>query len=60
MAKNFRTLRTDLPNDVWDRLAEEAAAAGVPLGRFARNLFVARDAKRQAKQTTRTTTPNQP
>jgi macrodomain Ter protein organizer (MatP/YcbG family) len=44
--RTTRTLRTDLPNDVWDRLADEARDAGVPLARFVRNLIVARDAKK--------------
>jgi microcystin-dependent protein len=41
MAKNFTTLRTDLPNDVHAALAARAAAEGVPIGRFMRNLLVA-------------------
>lgn len=49
MARTTRTLRTDLPVEVWDRLAAEAAAAGVPLARFARNLIVDRDTRRQAR-----------
>lgn len=44
--KNTRTIRADIPNDVWDRLAAEAAAKGVPLGRLLRSLIVARDTKK--------------
>lgn len=49
MARTTRTIRADIPIDVWDRLAAEAAAAGIPLGRLLRNLVVARDTKRQAR-----------
>lgn len=47
MPRTTRTIRADIPTDVWDRLAAEAAAAGVPLGRHLRNLIVRRDAKQQ-------------
>lgn len=53
MARTTRTLRTELPVEVWDRLAAEAAEAGLPLGRFARNLIESRDAKRQARLVSR-------
>lgn len=43
--KNTRPMRAELPVDVWDRLASEAAAAGVPVGRYLRNLIVKRDAR---------------
>jgi macrodomain Ter protein organizer (MatP/YcbG family) len=46
-AKGKRTVRADIPTDVWDRLAVEAAAKGVPLGRHLANLIVARDRKRR-------------
>lgn len=49
MARTTRTLRTELPTDVWDRLADEAKVAGVPLGRFTRDLIVTRDRKRVAR-----------
>lgn len=49
MAPKNRTIRTDIPTEVWDRLADEAAAQGIPLGRFLKNLIVTRDAKRQAR-----------
>lgn len=45
MAKTQRTIRTDIPIPVWDRLAAEAAAKNIPLGRHLKNLIVARDAK---------------
>lgn len=41
-----RTIRTDIPTDVWDRLAAEAADKGIPLGRHLKNLIVNRDKKR--------------
>lgn len=43
MAKTTRTVRAELPVGVWDRLAAEAAEAGVPLGTFLRRLIVKRD-----------------
>lgn len=46
MARTTRTIRADLPVEVWDRLAAEAAASGVPLGRYLRNLIVRRDEKK--------------
>jgi hypothetical protein len=54
MSKSTRTLRTELPTEVWDRLAAEAAAAGVPLGRYARELFVKRDTKKHPVLSTST------
>lgn len=48
-AKNKRTIRTDLPTPVWDRLADEAAALGIPVGRHLHNLIVARDKRRQER-----------
>lgn len=50
MARTTKTIRADLPIDVWDRLAAEAAAKGMPLGRHLRNLIVARDKRQQSKQ----------
>lgn len=44
--RTTRTLRTDLPVDVWERFNAEAAARGVPVGRHLRNLMVARDARK--------------
>lgn len=44
--KNTRTLRADIPNDVWDRFAEEARAKGITVGTHLRQLLVARDKKR--------------
>lgn len=46
MARTTRTLRCDLPIDVWDRLAADAAAAGVPIGRYTRDLIIARDTRK--------------
>lgn len=50
MARNFRTIRADIPNDVWDNLAAEAAAKGIPLGRLLRNLLVSRDNRLNKKE----------
>lgn len=44
--RTTRTIRADIPVEVWDRLAAEAAEKGVPLGRLLRNLIVTRDAKK--------------
>jgi len=44
-----KLLRTDLPDDVWDRLNEEAAEHGVKIGVYVKRLIIARDAKRQAR-----------
>ena len=49
MARTTRTLRTELPTEVWDRLTDEAKEAGIPLARFTRDLIVTRDKKRQAR-----------
>jgi hypothetical protein len=46
MPRTTRTIRADIPNDVWDRLAAEAQSKGVPLGRHLRNLIVTRDTKK--------------
>lgn len=46
MPRSNRTIRADIPADVWDRLAAEAAEKGIPLGRLLRNLIVARDARK--------------
>lgn len=54
MPRTTRTIRADIPTDVWDRFAAEAAAAGVPIGRYLRNLIVARDRKRTAGATSST------
>lgn len=44
-----KLLRTDLPDDVWDRLNAEAQANGVKIGVYVKRLIMARDAKRQAR-----------
>lgn len=41
--RSTRTIRADIPTDVWDRLAAEAAEKGVPLGRLLRSMLVSRD-----------------
>lgn len=46
MARTTRTIRADIPADVWERLAAEADERGVRLGTLLRQLIVARDAKR--------------
>ena len=46
MPRSTRTIRADIPNDVWERFASDAAKAGVPMGRHLRNLLIARDTKR--------------
>lgn len=46
MARTTKTLRTDLPLDVWGRLADEAHEKGITIGRLTRDLIVARDAKK--------------
>lgn len=53
MTPKNRTIRADIPSDVWDRLAAEAGAKGIPLGRHLRNLIVARDAKIVSRNTDR-------
>ena len=47
-ARTTRTMRTDLPADVWDRLAAEAAAHGRPVGAYLRDLIVARDTRKHS------------
>lgn len=47
--KTTKTLRTDLPVEVWDRLEAEAASKGKKIGTYLRDLIVARDEKRQAR-----------
>ncbi len=49
--KNTRTIRTELPTDVWDRFALEADEAGVPMARLLRDLIVKRDSKRVSRNT---------
>lgn len=44
--RTTRPLRAELPIPVWDRLAAEAVEAGVPIGRYVRDLICARDARR--------------
>lgn len=44
-----RLLRTDLPDDVWERLADEAAEHGVKIGVYVKRLIIARDAKRVSR-----------
>jgi hypothetical protein len=46
MPRTTRTLRTELPADVWQRLADEAAVTGIPLARLVRQLIVARDRRK--------------
>lgn len=46
MARTTRTIRAELPIPVWDRLADEAAAKGIPIGTHLRNLIETRDAKK--------------
>lgn len=46
MARSTRTIRTDLPTDVWGRLEDEAREKNITLARHLRNLIVARDAKK--------------
>lgn len=36
-----RLLRTDLPDDVWERLADEAAEHGVKIGVYVRRILTA-------------------
>lgn len=44
-----RLLRTDLPDDVWDRLNAEAAEHGVKIGVYVKRLIVARDERRVSR-----------
>lgn len=46
-----RLLRTDLPDDVWDRLAAEAAEHGVKIGVYLKQLVIARDARKHGAST---------
>lgn len=46
-----RLLRTDLPDDVWDRLAAEAEQHGMKIGAYLRRLVIARDQKKHGSQT---------
>ena len=46
-AKGKRTIRADIPADVWDRLAAEAEEQNKPLGRHLADLIVARDTRKQ-------------
>lgn len=45
-----KLLRTDLPDEVWDRLNEEAAEHGVKIGVYIKQLIVARDKRRQSNK----------
>lgn len=45
-----RLLRTDLPDDVWDRLDQEAEQHGMKIGVYVKRLIIARDERRQSKQ----------
>lgn len=45
-----RLLRTDLPDDVWHRLAAEAEANGMKIGTYVKHLIVARDERRENKK----------
>lgn len=56
-AKSKRTIRADIPADVWDRLSAEAASKGIPLGRLLAALIVARDARRFPETPDPTTDP---
>lgn len=53
-----RLLRTDLPDDVWDRLAAEAADNGVKVGVYLRRLIIARDRKRHGARPSSTGSSN--
>lgn len=46
-----KLLRTDLPDDVWDRLAAEAAQHGVKIGVYIKQLVIARDRKKHGAST---------
>lgn len=41
----LRTLRADIPADVWSRLEAEAAEHGMKIGAYLRTLIVRRDAR---------------
>lgn len=43
----MKRLTLALPDDVWQRLADEADAHGTSIGTHVKNLIVARDSKRQ-------------
>lgn len=44
-----RLLRTDLPDDVWDRLNAEAAAHNQKIGVYLKALIIRRDKKLHSK-----------
>lgn len=44
-----KLLRTDLPDDVWDRLDAEAKEAGMKIGLYLKQLIIERDKKRQTR-----------
>lgn len=46
-----KLLRTDLPDDVWDRLNAEATAAGVKIGVYVKRLIITRDEKKHGPAT---------
>jgi hypothetical protein len=41
-----RLLRTDLPDDVWNRLDAEAASHGQKIGKYVQGLILARDQRK--------------
>lgn len=43
-------LTVNIPQDVWDRLAEEAAEEGKAVGTHLKDLIVTRDRKRWARK----------
>lgn len=44
-----RRLTLDLPPDVWDRLAAEAALKDMKIGAYVKRLIIARDAARVSR-----------
>jgi hypothetical protein len=58
MAPKNRTLRTDIPADVWQRFADEAHAKGSNPGRYLRELLVARDTKKHGASPSTPVTPS--
>lgn len=55
-----KLLRTDLPDDVWDRLNDEAASHGVKIGVYVKRLIITRDAKKQARAQVSDTSDTRP
>jgi hypothetical protein len=56
-----RLLRTDLPDEVWDRLNTEAEAHDLKIGKYVRDLIIRRDQRRHpgASPSTDPTAPPQ-